>query len=215
MTGKVLKGHFWPRFAVVTAALWLLVPAISLAATNGRIAYQTNMHGTNQIYTMNSDGSDKVRVAAHVGNNDQAPGYGPNGLSIAFISDLSPVGATNLFTMGVDGSNLLQLSGTDKQISDPEFSPDGSKITFILDMNGSGPQGQEIYTIPAIGGAETRLTFNALPDTNPSFSPDGQTVIYSCGTEVDSDDDLCTVNADGLSPPVKLRDSAARDGGPK
>ncbi len=217
MTGKVIKGRFRPKLVVVTAALWLLVPAaISLAATNGRIAYQTNTNGTSQIYTMNPDGSDKTRVAAHVGNIDQSPGFAPNGLSVAFVSDLSPVGSFNLFTMGVDGSNLLQLSGTDKQIGDPEFSPDGTKITFWSTLDGIGVNAIEIYTMPATGGVATRLTFNDVPDDDPSFSPDGQTVIYSCGNdEPASDYDLCTVGADGSNPDVKLRDTDAFDSSPK
>ncbi len=216
MTGKVLKGRFRPNLIAATVAMWLLIPAaISLAATNGRIAYQTNVHATEQIYTMNADGSDKVRVAAYVGNSDQYPGFAPNGLRIAFISDLGLGGSNEIFAMNTDGSGLLQLSGNDKVNASPEYSADSLKITFVSDMSGGGLLDQEIYTIPATGGVATRLTTNALPDADPSFSPDGQTVIYSCSTGVVGDDDLCTVNADGLSPPVKLRDSAASDGGPK
>ena len=47
MTRKVEKSLLWHKLVLAVAALWLLVPAAAgLAVTNGKIAFQTNTHGT-------------------------------------------------------------------------------------------------------------------------------------------------------------------------
>src|SRR5690349_22894689 len=64
----------------------------------------------------------------HAQNFDPAPS--PDGKKLVFISMLS--GKEQLFTMDVDGKNIVQLTRDDADHEDPAWSPDGKKIVFVL-----------------------------------------------------------------------------------
>ena len=49
------------------------------------------------------------------------------------------------------------------------WSPDGETLTYCAERNGE----YDIYTIPAIGGIETQLTFTPGLNDGPEYSPDG------------------------------------------
>jgi hypothetical protein len=55
------------------------------------------------------------------------------------------------------------------------WSPDGTTILFSALRNDN----LDVYSIPARGGAETRLTTQPGIDDAPEFSPDGQTIYFN------------------------------------
>ena len=63
----------------------------------------------------------------HAQNFDPAPS--PDGKKLVFISMLS--GKEQLFTMDIDGKNIVQLTRDDADHEDPAWSPDGKKIAFV------------------------------------------------------------------------------------
>src|SRR5947207_14451101 len=64
----------------------------------------------------------------HAQNFDPFPS--PDGKKLVFISMLS--GKEQLFTMDVDGSNILQLTRDDADHEDPPRSPDGTRIASVF-----------------------------------------------------------------------------------
>ena len=200
MTRKVEKSLLWHKLVPAVAALWLLVPATAgLAVTNGKIAFQTNTHNTTQIYTMNPDGGDKTRVAAHVGFNDRSPSFSPDGLRITFGSDLAGADPSydEIFTMGIDGAGLSRLTFNAVTDSDPQYSPDGTKVAYTCRVGGGGLSNMEICTVEAGGGVPVPLTSDiSKRNQHPSFSPDGQTIIYS-HEEAVGDFDIWAMDANG------------------
>jgi Tol biopolymer transport system component len=56
----------------------------------------------------------------------------------------------------------------------PAFSPDGSRISFDSDRDGSF----EIYTMDAGGSNLRRLTYNPANDVSASWSPDGTQIAF-------------------------------------
>src|SRR3989440_1703146 len=64
----------------------------------------------------------------HAQNFDPFPS--PDGKKLVFISMLS--GKEQLFTMDVDGSNILQLTRDDADHEDPAWSSDGTRIAFVF-----------------------------------------------------------------------------------
>lgn len=117
----------------------------------------------------------------HAQNYDPSPS--PDGKKLVFISLIA--GKEQLFTMNVDGSNIVQITHDDIDHEDPAWSPDGSKIAFVyLTKDRSS-----IAVMPAAGGDADILTPATLNTIHPNWSADSQTVIF------------CT--NDDLKPPLK------------
>ncbi len=55
------------------------------------------------------------------------------------------------------------------------WSPDGKTLAYCAERNGNF----DIYTIPADGGEETRLTTAKGLDDGPDYSPDGQFIYFN------------------------------------
>jgi dipeptidyl aminopeptidase/acylaminoacyl peptidase len=94
-----------------------------------------------------------------------------------------------LFGMGIsaadrDTAEKKSLSFQDfiriKRVSDPQISPDGTHIAYVitemnLDQNGSN---SDIWLIPIGGGQARRLTSNPSSDSHPRWAPDGRTLAF-------------------------------------
>lgn len=70
------------------------------------------------------------------------------------------------------------------------ISPDGTRIVFGYKGN--------LYTVPAAGGKAAQLTSNPAYDSDPIWSPDGKTIVFSSYRE--GSKDIFSVNADGGIP---------------
>jgi Tol biopolymer transport system component len=105
-------------------------------------------------------------------NNDH--GVSPDGMMLA-ISDQSQDRRQSLiYTVPIAG-------GTPKRVTQaaPSYwhgwSPDGRTLTFCGERNGEF----DVYTIPAGGGKESRLTTANGLDDGPEFSPDGRFIYFN------------------------------------
>jgi len=105
-------------------------------------------------------------------NNDH--GVSPDGARLV-ISDQSQEGGQSLiYTLPVGG-------GTPERItpSGPSYwhgwSPDGATLTFCGQRDGTFG----IFTIPATGGQEIRLTTAPGLDDGPEYSPDGRHIYFN------------------------------------
>lgn len=102
-------------------------------------------------------------------NNDH--GFSPDGSQLAISGGIS---GSNIFTAPAEGGPLQQLT-----VQAPSYwhgwSPDGKTLAFVGLRNGDF----DIYTIPAAGGAEKRLTREKGLDDGPDYSPDGQYIYFN------------------------------------
>ncbi len=102
-------------------------------------------------------------------NNDKA--LSPNGRKLAFSATPPAQKGSEVFLADADGSNLRQMT-----FAAPSYfhgwSPDNKTLAFVAQRNGSGQY--DIYSIPAAGGPEKRLTSNIHQDDGPDYSPDGK-----------------------------------------
>ena len=71
-----------------------------------------------------------------------------------------------------------------------DISPDGSTIAFTYKGN--------IYTVPVQGGRASQLTTNPAYDTDPMWTPDGKSIVFSSYREKSKD--IYMVSAEGGSP---------------
>lgn len=106
----------------------------------------------------------------------QSAALSPDGKTIVAVAVDLATGGRELVLVGVDGSNLRNLTATASATEwAPRWSPDGTKIIYDHTNNG---QAGDIYTIDVVSGAKKRLTTNAGNDSLPSFSPDGTKIVF-------------------------------------
>jgi Tol biopolymer transport system component len=107
--------------------------------------------------------------AAYDCNNDK--GISPNGEKLAFSATVAPNQDSQVFLADADGRHI-KLMTADTPSYFHGWSPDNKTLAFVAQRNGSGQF--DIYSEPASGGAEKRLTTNLHHDDGPDYSPDGK-----------------------------------------
>ena len=112
-----------------------------------------------------------------------------------------PVPSADLYSIAPDGSALQRLTTTHEHELSPALSPDGSRIAYMQQPVAAFCDGcaQSLWLSPS-----TQLTFpndtDAAPfDEDPSWSPDGTTIVYS-NSGPDTPFALFTVPAAGGTP---------------
>ena len=95
-----------------------------------KLAFLSRIGSTNyELKLMNADGSNQTTLTT---TNERYPSRGveqnlswsPDGRKIAFASNW------DIFTINIDGSDLVNLTNNPTEEGEPDWSPDGSKIAF-------------------------------------------------------------------------------------
>ena len=145
-----------------------------------------------EIYSVRLDGSDLTRLTDNrVFDND--PDISPDGSRIAFVRRVS--GRAQIFTMNADGSRQRRITRDSGRDRAPSFSPSGRRIAFFGSLPGHTAQPWnylEIFTITPAGRHLRRLTDNEVQDAYPSYSPNGNRVVFTRGNS-----DLVTARVNG------------------
>ena len=102
-------------------------------------------------------------------NNDKA--LSPSGAKLAFSATPPGGKGSEVFVADAGGENTRQMT-TETPSYFHGWSPDSTTLAFVAQRNGSGQY--DIYSMPAAGGPEKRLTMNIHQDDGPDYSPDGK-----------------------------------------
>lgn len=187
----------------------MLLPCGVWAPNGGRLACEGFGGPGNGVYTIRaSDGGDLQRVTS--GADDDCPGdYSPNGKRLVFIRNFWDTGIEGLFVAKVDGSGLRQVTppGMNLIFNCGSWSPQGNEILFaarVPDFHYRGTiwvvhsDGGGLRQIPIPGCGGLRSDPTTIGCDNPSWSPDGQKIMFSRHFLTPRDYfDLYTVNPDG------------------
>ena len=173
-------------------------------SSDGRVAFISNRDGNWEIYAMNADGSDVVRLTDNSAD-DGCQSWSRDGRRIAFESTRD--GYYAIYAMNADGSNQTRLTSNSAGDGCPSWSPDGRRIAFQSDRDGNG----EIYAMNADGSNQTRLTRDSALDRDPAWSPDGRRIAFS--SERDGNSEIYAMNADG-SGLTRITNNSDYDGVP-
>jgi len=149
-----------------------------------KIAFQSERDGNREIYVMNADGTNQTRLTFDE-TEDSHPKWSADGTQIIFDSVRAnpEEGFENIYIMNADGSNVERVTERKETDSYASLSPDGSRVLFrrILPTGGETESGRnsEVFVMDRDGSNVINLTDHSAFDGYPSWSPDGQWVLFA------------------------------------
>ena len=139
------------------------------AAGRPKIAFSSTRHKDSEIYVMDSDGRNHVRLTINPAR-DYDPSWSPNGDRIAFVSNRDKK-VDQIYVMDSDGRNLMGLTN-DSAHQEPAWSPTGEKIVYVRNRGG-----HQVWVMDADGGNQTQLT-QIHKNLHPAWSSDGRRIAF-------------------------------------
>lgn len=175
---------------------------------NTTIAFTSTRDDNTDIYTMNRDGSNVVRLTTD-GGIDMSPSYSPDGQRIAFISYRNGANL-NVFTMKTDGTDVVQVTESPGTDAAPCWSPDSLYILFVSNyefVDGTN----RLYLVGADGTNQHRFTSDTGDEGDPNWNPVTDEIVYQRSDDT-AGSQLYRIDGDGTFQ-VRLTDGTLADQG--
>ena len=149
--------------------------------------------GPTSLWTVENTGENSKLLYAGP-NTIVAADWSPDGNTIAFAMAVNEPNAYEIFLMGVDGSNVRQLTyGLEGIGGSLDWSPDGKYLLIY-----AGPEGdKDIFRIDLDAKTAAQLT-DGGNNAASSFSPDGQWIAFNSLRNNDQAD-IFIMRSDGSS----------------
>lgn len=142
-----------------------------------------------QIYSRRAQTKDSiaVRIVPFSGalGRENYPAFSPDGKQLAFAWNGGEAENLDIYVRLTNAGEPLRLTDTEFAEQHPTFSPDGSHIAFVRSLKTHG----EVIIVPALGGAERRITKLFSGFGSVSFAPDGETLAV-----IDTEDSIADKN---------------------
>ncbi|MEK6398457.1 MAG: hypothetical protein V4734_10260, partial [Terriglobus sp.] len=137
------------------------------------------------IYSIPSGGGKAKRLTGPLQETSH-PDWSQRGDVIALQSYAG--GTFHIWTMRPDGSGLKQITFGHGDDREPRISPDGKTIVFASDRafktaeNGASMGSYDLWSVPIEGGSPKQLTQSDEDEFGPSWSADGNSIVFVAGT---------------------------------
>ncbi len=141
----------------------------------GEIIFASFRSGNSDIWKIPVEGGDAVQMTTHPGW-DSSPSWSPDGSSMVISSQMGG-GAQHLWVLPIGDGDSTQLTTV------PGYSPDclwGDVAYHGADVN--------IYVTSLDGVTPVQITWDPGRDLSPSWSPDGQSIVFT--SDRSGNDDL-------------------------
>lgn len=161
-----------------------------------RIVFQSDRSGQSEIYVVDRDGSHLSQLTSSPLMHEQ-PALSASALRAAFrVGNPGPNESLDLYWMLVTGGVETKIPTYLRNIAGPRWSHTGTEIAFSA--AGAGTSAPDIYIVNIDGTSLRRLTNDRAADVEPSFSHDGQHILFTSTRGGSSD--IWIMNADGSQP---------------
>ncbi|MEO1512666.1 MAG: DPP IV N-terminal domain-containing protein, partial [Planctomycetota bacterium] len=94
--------------------------------------------------------------------------------SLLYFSSTQHRPTSDIYVQQVNSRVVTRLTSDPAQDVMPSISPDGTRIAFASNRNGSW----DIWVMPATGGKAIQITGDNSHDMHPSWSPDGRHLVF-------------------------------------
>jgi Tol biopolymer transport system component len=151
---------------------------------NGAGVFQWSLDGKRLVVLSRTGPSDNVPASAH---KSDVRHYSH------ILCKLNEAGwyddkRSHLWVVEIGTGAARQLTSGDWNDSDPQWSPDGTRIAFVSDRTGKEfddalNSNKDIWVIPADGGPLIKISDHDYDDTQPRWSPDGQLIAFAGQTQ--------------------------------
>ena len=153
-----------------------MCPVLANAPATAKIVFSSTLDGNAEIYMMNPDGSQRVRLTNHP-RRDSAPAWSPTGEQIVFNSNRD--GKWDIYIMDADGTNVRRVFKTLEHREYPTWSPDGTQIAFSLTQAINPGSYQLQLANPQTGDRETIHPEPWLRMDDSAWSPNGDQIAFA------------------------------------
>lgn len=177
-----------------------------------QIVYNAMEESGRHLFLRRTSGGNRQQLTDAPNTEDNFPDWSPDGSKIVFARyDQATVVEEDvdaeiyLLDLEEGSARSLNVRGTA-----PAFSPDGSRIAFVSDLNGA----QDLYIMNADGSDIVQVTDDPGYDLWPAWSPDGGQLAFASNHNGNNGNyDIYVVNLDG-SNRERLTDHKAPDYAP-
>jgi dipeptidyl aminopeptidase/acylaminoacyl peptidase len=160
--------------------------------------------GERQVWMIRADGGEAWAVTAHKGGVSGFR-FAPDGKLLLLSATDQPakdeedrkkvkddtmvidhdIKMTHLWTWNIDTKAEKRLTEGDFTVSDPQWSPDGTRITYTTRPTPKADDGSlsDVWMMTAGGGEKKRLTTDSGSSDTARWSPDGKWIAYAGGPD--------------------------------
>lgn len=170
--------------------LYSTLETITVASTDARVVYvapgrfeapnwtKDNMlvfNGDGRLHRIPADGGKPETIDTGIAtrlNNDHV--LSPDGTMMGISDQSQEEHRSLIYVVPIGGGTPRKVTAKSPSYLHG-WSPDGKTLAFCGERNGNF----DVYTIPAAGGEETRLTTAEGLDDGPEYSPDGKYIYFN------------------------------------
>ncbi len=136
----------------------------------GRILFQSDLNGNNDIYLLTREG---LRNLTNNPASDEFPKWSPDGRRIAFSSNRS--GRYQIYVMSEDGTGIVQVTHSENDAIEQAWFPDGKRIAFTESWKRTFGRSYVIYSLD-LASSRTEKLLPRFAESNalPEFAPDAR-----------------------------------------
>jgi dipeptidyl aminopeptidase/acylaminoacyl peptidase len=178
--------------------------------------------GERQVWMMMADGGEAWAVTSHKGGVSGFH-FSPDGKRLVLTATDQPskdeedrkkvkddtmvidrdIKMTHLWLYDLDKKDEKRLTEGDFTVSDPQWSPDGTRIAYVTRPTPKADDGDQdnIWILTIASGEKKKVTGDEGSSQNARWSPDGKWIAYNCsergGVSIDY---LCLIPGNGGAP---------------